>query len=377
VKLKKNLIKVDIPTSDHVQYVAKIGDFAHNYSLTYPQWELYIPKSTEWSILAIVGQSGSGKTGLLQNLKQMEYEQPQWDNRPVIEHIHTDPKLACKWLGSVGMNTMPNWLKKYTVLSMGERYRVMASWLLARYDNLYFDEYTSTLDRDTAMSISNSLHKTMHRENKKLIVATCHRDIIEHLKPCYVIDLDKEQVFDTRGLHRQGSKTIELVECNRSLWKHFAPHHYLTAEIPKHTETFLVRWKETGKIIGFTSCHTLPSGTMRNAYIGSRTVCLPQFQGMGMGIKINELLAQYKVGQGKRYFIKTSHPIVGEYHERSPNWKPTSKNKVIRKDYSNTSGDFYNHGGRSDWEINRIAYSHEYIGGSSWIDKSPKQLSLF
>ena len=129
---------------------------------------------------------------------------------------------------------------------MGERYRVMVAWLLARKDNLYFDEYTSTLDRDSAMSLSVSLHKTIKRENKRLVVATCHRDVLEHLQPCYVIDLDKEQVFDTRGWQRQ-SRTIELVKCDRGYWKYFASHHYLTAQIPSHSKTFLVRWKENSK----------------------------------------------------------------------------------------------------------------------------------
>jgi ABC-type lipoprotein export system ATPase subunit len=375
VLLKKQIIQTELPISEHAEYVAKIGDFAHDYTLTYPKWELNT-KGCEWSILAIVGQSGTGKTGLLQQLKQNQYEQPQWDDRPIIEHIHRSPELASKWLGSVGMNTLPTWLKKYSVLSMGEKYRTMVAWLLARQDNLYFDEYTSTLDRDSAMSLSISLHKTIKRENKRLVVATCHRDILDHLKPCYVIDLDKEQVFDTRGWQRQ-SRTIELVKCDRGYWRHFAPYHYLTNEIPNHTQTFLVRWKETGKIIGFTSCHTLPSGTMQNAYIASRTVCLPQFQGMGFGTRITELLAQYMVGMGKRFFSKTSHPTMGMYREKSDKWKPTSKNKKERKDYSTSKGDFYQRVGREQWEIKRVAYSHEYVGGTTWVDTSPQQLSLF
>ena len=375
VKLKKNIIKVEVESSIHTEHVAKIGDFAEDYEVTYPSWEVTLP--SEWSIIAIVGQSGVGKTGLLQKLKTYRPTKPVWNEKPVVEHIHSKPKMACKWLSCVGFNSMPSWLKKYSVLSMGERYRVTCAWMLARFHTLYFDEYTSTLDRDTAMSLSNSLHKTIHRENKRMIVATCHKDVLEHLKPCYVIDLDKEQVFDTRGLDRQSTKTLELVKCHRSYWNYFAPHHYLTGDIPQQTKTFLVKWKETGKIIGFTSCQTLPSGTMQNAYICSRTVCLPQFQGMGMGIKINELLAQYMVGQGKRYFVKTSHPVVGEYHEKSSNWRPTSKNKIIRKDY-NQKGDFFSSkNGRSDWEVNRIAYSHEYIGQSTWIDTRPVQLSLF
>ena len=116
---------------------------------------------------------------------------------------------------------------------------------------------------------------------------------------------------------------------------------------------------------------------MQNAYIESRTVCLPQFQGMGFGTRITELLAQYMLGNGKRFFSKTSHPTMGMYREKSDKWRPTSKNKVLRKDYQIKTGDFYQRHGRGQWEINRIAYSHEYIGETTWVDTSPKQLSLF
>lgn len=371
--LKKEIVKSSFEKSPHTEFVSQIGDFAHDYELTYPDWSLNLP--SEWSIIAIVGESGTGKSGLLKKLKKEPNKRPEWNERPIVEHIHEDPETACKYLGSVGLNCLPTWLKNYSVLSLGEKYRASVAWILSKEEEIYLDEYTSTLDRDNAMSLSISLHKSIHRENKKLIVATCHRDIIEHLKPCYVVDLDKEQVFDTRGWQRQ-SRTIELYQCDRSYWKHFAQYHYLTSDIPSNTQAFILKWKEREKIIGFTSCMTLPSGTLKNAYIASRTVILPQFQGMGFGSKATEILGEYITGQGYRLFSKTSHPIVGQYRENSDRWRATSKNKKIRKDYKIDRSDFFSKG-RSTWEIDRLVYSHEYIGGTSWIDRSPKQLSLF
>lgn len=373
--LKKSSQAYAIPQSEHVSAVFRMGDFSNSFQFTYPQWELKITDSDEWSIIAIVGRSGSGKTSLM---KTLGYQNTpiEWNDRPVIENISSNPDKAIRCLGSVGFNSMPSWLKPYSVLSNGEKYRAECAWHLDKHNTIYLDEFSSTVDRDTAISLSESIHKAVHRENKQLIVSTCHKDILEALRPCWVVDLDKGVAYDSRGLERQ-PRTIELHRCDKSEWNRFAPHHYLTSSLPKHTQTYLVVWGETNKVVGFTSCHTLPSGTMTGAYIGSRTVCLPQFQGLGLGIKINELLAEYMTGQGYRYFVKTSHPVVGEYHERSPNWRPTSKNKVVRDDYKLGRTDFFSGSGRSHWELNRTVYSHEFIGKSTWVDTRPQQLSLF
>ena len=84
---------------------------------------------------------------------------------------------------------------------------------------------------------------------------------------------------------------------------------------------------------------------------------LPDFQGMGIGVRISEAVGEVMLQNGCRYFSKTIHPKMGAYRENSNKWKPTSKNRKIRKDY----GEHRNFA----WETRKIAsYSHEYIGCS-------------
>ena len=109
----------------------------------------------------------------------------------------------------------------------------------------------------------------------------------------------------------------------------------------------------------------MPSGTTKNAWRGHRTVVLPDFQGMGIGVRLSDSVGEIMLAEGKRYFSKTAHPRLGEYRNNSPKWKPTSKNMQDRKDYA-----------LMDWEnkkfskelmmkhIDRFCYSHEYIGES-------------
>ena len=54
---------------------------------------------------------------------------------------------------------------------------------------------------------------------------------------------------------------------------------------------------------------------------------LPDFQGMGIGVRFSDTIAQIHLDQGHRYFSRTAHPRMGFYRETSELWKPTSKNK--------------------------------------------------
>ena len=100
-----------------------------------------------------------------------------------------------------------------------------------------------------------------------------------------------------------------------------------------------------------------PSGSVKNAWREHRTVVIPEFQGLGIGVRISDEIAKIIVGEGCRYFSKTAHPAMGEYRERSNFWFGTSKNKKLRKDYKSKnikgSNDFKRH-------ANRVCYSHEF-----------------
>jgi GNAT superfamily N-acetyltransferase len=114
-------------------------------------------------------------------------------------------------------------------------------------------------------------------------------------------------------------------------------------------------------MIGFSSALAFPNGNFKNAWREHRTVVLPDYQGMGVGVRISDAVAEIFVSDGCRYFSKTVHPRMGEYRNNSVLWAATSKNMKARADYLTTKtktkedGHKHRHAGR-------VAYSHEYIG---------------
>lgn len=135
----------------------------------------------------------------------------------------------------------------------------------------------------------------------------------------------------------------------------FKDHHYLDGKINKASRCYVAIWE--GQVIGFSATITLPSGTLNNAWRGHRTVILPDFQGMGVGVRFSDAIGQLHLEEGHRYFSRTAHPRMAEYRNSSPLWKPTSKNKKLRKDVSDNNN-YKNH----VYDNIRICSSHEYIG---------------
>jgi GNAT superfamily N-acetyltransferase len=86
-------------------------------------------------------------------------------------------------------------------------------------------------------------------------------------------------------------------------------------------------------------------------------VVLPDYQGMGIGVRFSNAIGQIHIEQGHRYFSRTAHPKMGMYRERSSLWKPTSKNKKLRLDEKHKyvfKGHYVDN--------KRVCFSHEYIG---------------
>jgi len=135
----------------------------------------------------------------------------------------------------------------------------------------------------------------------------------------------------------------------------FKNHHYLDDKISKATRCWIGVWN--GNIVCFGASMAMPSGSIKNAWRGHRTVVLPDYQGMGIGVRFSNAIAQLHLDDGKRYFSRTAHPRMGFYRENSPLWKLTSKNKKLRTDvkHINMFNDHY-------IDNKRVCFSHEYIG---------------
>lgn len=135
----------------------------------------------------------------------------------------------------------------------------------------------------------------------------------------------------------------------------FKDHHYLRDDLHMATRCFVVIWE--GQVVGFGASMAMPNGYIKNAWRGHRTVIIPDFQGMGIGVRFSDAIAQIHVDEGLRYFSRTAHPRMGFYREMSDLWKPTSKNRKLRKDITHNNL-FNNHYA----DNKRICFSHEYVG---------------
>ena len=193
---------VDIYHDEFIAAAEKAFDCASNGKSEYYPWEK--PKvPTEFGIGVIVGSSGSGKSTLLKEFG--EEETPIWfSDRAIVSHFE-NPDDAINKLTAVGLNSIPSWYRPYRVLSTGEQFRAD----LARKikDGAVIDEFTSVVDRNVAKAASVALSRYVKQNGiKNVVLATCHRDILEWLEPDWVIDTDLGEFTDGFFLPDQKSK---------------------------------------------------------------------------------------------------------------------------------------------------------------------------
>ena len=353
-----DLERSDVPLTSTIEMdeitAELIRPFDYDSSGTESFYPYVLPKDlpSYWGIGVIVGASGTGKSKLLAQFDGELEPRPEWDNSRSIASHFDDPIDASEKLSAAGLMSVPEWVKPYSVLSNGQQFR--ADLARSLYNCARIDEFTSVIDRNVAKAASSSMARYVRKNGiEGIVLATCHRDILEYLEPDWVIDTDRGQWTSGRWLHRP-DMVLNVYPCSNEIWSHFAQHHYLSESLNKSARCYVALWGE--QVVGFVATLSYPSGTVKEAYREHRLVIHPDYQGLGFGPKLSELVAKHYVDNGKRYFSKTSHPRLGEYRDQSALWKPTSKNHMKRNDGLNLDG-------RNRWSIdpNRWSYSHEYI----------------
>lgn len=347
-------LSCSVTVDDTVRELSAAFDYAFDghSTFTVPQTGT-VP--SRFGIGLIVGPSGTGKSSLLRQWGTPV--DPVWDpTKAVCSHFESAAD-ARERLSAVGFNSIPSWMRPYHVLSTGEKFRADMARRLG--DSATVDEFTSVVDRNVAASCANSIRRYVDQKGLTgLVFASCHYDIIEWLRPDWIFDTNTNRMVG-RGSERRPEIVLEMLPCGAEAWAMFRNHHYLDGNLNKSSRCWLFTWNDTP--IGFTSAVTLPSGTLKRAWREHRTVVLPDFQGLGLGVRISDATAEVFVRDGCRYFSKTAHPRMGEYRNRSPLWKPTTKNGISRQDYKTRLSNFE---GRYQMKhADRVCYSHEYIGG--------------
>jgi ABC-type lipoprotein export system ATPase subunit/GNAT superfamily N-acetyltransferase len=338
-------------------------------------------KTFDWNIGVIYGGSGTGKTTLLKefgNLSKDKFD----SEKPLISNFDwLEPKEATFLLSAMGLASVPTWLRPFDLLSNGEQYRASLAYKVAKAkegETILIDEFTSVVDRDVAKAMSNALQKYIRRNNKKIILASCHFDIMEWLLPDWTYSPLKGRV-ERPSLARSSRPKIKLqiFRCRYETWNIFKQHHYLTEDLNKAAQCYIFLWND--KPISFVGILPFPGvGDPKTRRI-SRVVILPDFQGLGLGKEIVNYISSLYWKEGHQMFIRTMNPALGISLDKDVNWSQTAGHlKVPPKDTS----------GRK--LIERPSYSFKYTGikssdssdvimfnSTAFKDVAQNQISLF
>ena len=127
---------------------------------------------SDWNIGVLYGGSGSGKTTILKHLGKIKEIELDREKSLISNFDWLEPSEASKLLTSMGLASIPSWLRPFHLLSNGEQYRAQLAYLVASAEDgetILIDEYTSVVDRDVAKAMSNAVQKYIRRTNKKII----------------------------------------------------------------------------------------------------------------------------------------------------------------------------------------------------------------
>jgi ABC-type lipoprotein export system ATPase subunit/GNAT superfamily N-acetyltransferase len=312
----------------------------------------------EWNIGVVYGGSGTGKTTILKHYFKKEIDKSYFDNeKSLISNFDwLEPNEATQLLSSIGLSSVPTWLRPYNTLSNGEQYRANLAYMIGKASQnevILVDEYTSVVDRDVAKAMSNALQKYIRKNNKKIVLASCHFDIMEWLQPDWIYSPQKGRLEIAPRLRRPEIK-LEIFRCRYETWKIFKQHHYLTEDLNKAAINYLVLWND--KPVGFIAILPFPGvGDSKTRRI-SRIVILPDYQGLGIGKKIIDYISSLYSKIDSQMFIRTINPALGiSLTNDVKNWQPTTSN--LKANFAaDTSGRKL---------LNKISYSFKYIGQKS------------
>lgn len=293
-----------------------------------------IPK--EYKIGLILGPSGSGKTTLAKQMFGNDcFEDLISNDKAIIDQFETVKEYndVVKYLNAVGLSQIPCWLKKPYELSNGQKARASIAINLANSEKeiIVIDEWTSVVDRTVAKAMSCSINKTLRSNfvNKKIVLVSCHYDIVEWLDPDWIIDCRTESFVDRTKLPSEERKKKEQLQfylqrdSGRS-WSEFAKYHYLSKHPAVGKNYSFILRSQDGTKIGYCNFVNYVPKRKNKSYIfhANRIVIHPDYVGFGLGLKMTNLAALEvkKLWPACKIYIKFSSKPMLRACIKSPVW---------------------------------------------------------
>lgn len=321
------------------------------------RWEVDLRIPEKWNVGLIVGPSGSGKSTVARELfGESLVSGFEWsEDKSILDNFPKEMSIKeiSDLLSSVGFSSPPSWVRPFHVLSNGEQFRVnMARTLAESKEFFVVDEFTSVVDRTVAKIGSAAIQKTVRKRGQKFIAVSCHYDIAEWLEPDWIYQPATNE-FTSGRLLRRPEINLEIRRVHSSAWQLFRKHHYLNTSLNTSSVCFCAFLD--GVPVAFTAVLHFPHPKRRNTKREHRTVCLPDYQGVGIGNAMSAYIGSVCKGLGYSFISQTTHPSMMKARAKSKNWRvlrQPSRTANIGK----TSTEPWSHA------TQRLTAAFEYIG---------------
>ena len=279
-----------------------------------------------WQIGIVVGPSGSGKTSI--GAKMGKFYAPRWpSDTPIVDAINPSGEFDAVTgaLSAVGLGSVPTWLRPYAVLSNGEKFRATLARLVCEAPKLaVVDEFSSVVDRQIAKVGAGAFAKAWRRTGGKVVLLSCHYDILDWVVPDWVFDTASGQ-FNRGLLWRRPPLDIEIFETNWRHWPLFEPHHYL--KLPHMIAATNYVATVNNEWVAHLAVSTRQGMIEARA---CRLVVMPEWQGAGVGMRfLNAVCELWRRGENRyqkplRTLFHTSHPGLAMALRRDKKWTQVS-----------------------------------------------------
>lgn len=343
------LVESKLTLTPRVKQLSGMFDVPAKEKLSH-HWQGELPiDERDWNVGLIVGPSGAGKSSVARQLFG-EDKVLKWEAGSVVDDFDSGHSIQAiaEICSAVGFNTIPSWMKPFTVLSTGEKFRVeLARRLIDSADLTVIDEFTSVVDRQVANIGCHAVQKHVRKHGKKFVGVTCHYDVVDWLQPDWILE-PATMTFQWRSLQRRPALNVEIARVDFSAWQLFAKFHYLTSELHKGAACYVLFVE--GYPASFAGVLHRPHSKVDDIKGVSRLVTLPDYQGLGLAmILVDKLGAAHKT-RGKRLHTYPAHPSLVRSFDHSICWtmqkKPGTFGQSMRTSKTTTLGDKSSFGGR-------------------------------